>query len=72
MAENKLANPDDKPETPPQVQGLDPNLPAYHMVTQQTMGDVIKVLKGLPWEDVNTIMPQLLASPLANAGPKPE
>lgn len=69
MTTDAMKNDDEKTESPPALSGLDPALPAYHMVSQPLMADLIEVLQELPWKQVNRIMPQLVQSPLANAGP---
>ena len=43
---------------------LDPNRPMWHLVPPSTMQDVLAILKRLPYEDVNRVMPALLQAPL--------
>jgi len=43
---------------------LDPNRPMWHLVPPSTMQDVVEILKSLPWEKVNRVMPALMQAPI--------
>lgn len=48
----------------PQPEPLDPNRPMHHLVTPIIMQDVLSILKRLPFEDVQRVMPALQSAPI--------
>ena len=61
--------PEAPPRPPARQSQMQPQM-NFHMVPAPVMGDVLEILRKLPWEDVYKVMPQLSNTRVVQGTPK--